>query len=90
MKYGLQMFSVRDVTEQDMEGALRQVAEMGYASVEFAGFMGHPAEQIKAWLDQYGLEVSGTHTGRALLTDERLEGTIASHKAIGCKNSMVH
>ena len=43
MKYGLQMFSVRDVTEQDMEGALRQVAEMGYASVEFAGFMGHPA-----------------------------------------------
>ncbi|HJB98417.1 MAG TPA: sugar phosphate isomerase/epimerase [Candidatus Acutalibacter pullicola] len=89
MKYGLQMFSVRDVTEQDMEGALRQVAEMGYASVEFAGFMGHPAEQIKAWLDQYGLEVSGTHTGMALLTDELLEETIAYHKAIGCKNIIV-
>ena len=89
MKYGLQMFSVRDVTETDMEGALRQVAEMGYASVEFAGFKGHSAQQIKAWLDQYGLEVSGTHTGMAQLTDELLEETIAYHQAIGCKNIIV-
>ena len=43
MEYGLQLFSVRDVTERDMEGALCQVAEMGYRSVEFAGFFGHSA-----------------------------------------------
>ena len=39
MEYGLQLFSVRDVTERDMEGALRQVAEMGYRSVEFAAWL---------------------------------------------------
>lgn len=89
MKYGLQLFSVRDVTEQDMEGALRQVAAMGYSFVEFAGFKGHSAEQIKAWLDQYGLEASGTHTGMAELTDDKLEETIAYHQAIGCKNIIV-
>ena len=89
MKYGLQMFSVRDITKEDMEGALLEVAAMGYAAVEFAGFMGHPAEQIKAWLDQYGLRVSGTHTGLAGLTDDVLEETIAYHKAIGCENIII-
>ena len=43
MEYGLQLFSVRDVTENDLEGALRQVAEMGYSAVEFTGFFGHSA-----------------------------------------------
>ena len=89
MKYGLQMFSVRDITKEDMEGALREVAAMGYAAGEFAGFMGHPAEQIKVWLDQYGLRVSGTHTGLAGLTDDVLEETIAYHKAIGCENIII-
>ena len=31
MKYGLQMYSVRDLTEHDLRGALQQVAEMGYS-----------------------------------------------------------
>lgn len=89
MNYGLQLFSVRDITKDDMEGALREVAAMGYEFVEFAGFMGHPAEQVKAWLTQYGLRASGTHTGLAGLTDEVLEETIAYHKTIGCKDIIV-
>ena len=35
-KYGLQLYSVRDAMEADFENALKQVAEMGYTSVEFA------------------------------------------------------
>lgn len=89
MNYGLQMYSLRDITDKDMEGALREVAAMGYSFVEFAGFMGHPAEQIKAWLDQYGLKASGTHTGLAALTDDVLDETIAYHKAIGCKDIII-
>ena len=89
MEYGLQLFSVRDVTEQDMEGALRQVAEMGYRSVEFAGFFGHSAQEIKGWLDKYGLTASGTHTGMSELTGDKLQETIAYHQAIGCRNLIV-
>ena len=89
MNYGLQMFSLRDITKDDMEGALREVAAMGYSAVEFAGFMGYSAQQIKAWLDQYGLRASGTHTGLALLTDDVLDETIAYHKAIGCENIII-
>lgn len=89
MEYGLQLFSVRDVTERDMEGALRQVAEMGYRSVEFAGFFGHSAQEIKGWLDKYDLTASGTHTGMSELTGDKLQETIAYHQAIGCRNLIV-
>ena len=64
MKYGLQMYSVRDVTDKDLAGALKKVAEMGYGIVEFAGFFGHEAAEVKAMLDEYGLECLSTHSGR--------------------------
>ena len=89
MKYGLQMYSVRDLTEHDLRGALQQVAEMGYSFVEFAGFMGNSAEDVKNWLEEYGLQVSSTHTPLAELEDEVLDQTIAYHKAIGCKDIII-
>lgn len=89
MKYGLQLYSVRDITEKDLKGALQAVAEMGYSFVEFAGFFGHSAEEVKGWLDQYGLTASGTHTGMDALGDDVLEETIAYHKAIGCQDIII-
>ena len=81
-EYGIQMYSVRDITEKDMPGALRALAEMGYKNVEFAGFFGIPAEEIKKLLDDNGLKVSGTHTGWNEIA-EHFEETVAYHKAIG-------
>ncbi len=88
MEYGIQMYSVRDITGTDMEGALRQVSELGYKYVEFAGFFGIPAEQIKGMLDKYGLRVSGTHTGWQEIA-EHFEETVAYHKAIGNTNIII-
>ena len=84
MNYGLQMYSVRDITEKDLHGALKKVAELGYENVEFAGFFGHSGEEVASWLKECGLRVSGTHTGMNLLDDANLADTIAMHKAIGC------
>ena len=81
-EYGIQMYSVRDITEKNMEGALKGLSEMGYKYVEFAGFFGIPAAEIRAMLDRYGLEVSGTHTGWKEVA-ERFDETVAYHKAIG-------
>lgn len=81
-EYGIQMYSVRDITEKDMPGALRALAEMGYKNVEFAGFFGIPSEEIKKLLDDNGLKVSGTHTGWNEIA-EHFEETVAYHKAIG-------
>lgn len=88
MKYGLQMYSVRDFTAKDMDYALKEVAAMGYSFVEFAGFMGHSAEEIKAMLDKYGLYVSSTHTGMGEITGN-FEETVKYHKTIGNKNIII-
>lgn len=88
MEYGLQLYSVRDFTEQDLEGTLKKVAELGYRYVEFAGFFGHSAEEVKAMLDRYGLIVSGTHSGLGDL-DADFDATVKYHKTLGNTNYIV-
>ena len=88
MEYGLQLYSVRDMTEKNLEEALSQVAEIGYRLVEFAGFFGHEAEEVSSMLAKYGLKTSGTHSNWRDLVDN-FEETVAYHKAIGNKNFIV-
>ena len=47
MKYGLQMYSVRDAAEKDLLGTLEKVAALGYHYAEFAGFFGYSAEAVR-------------------------------------------
>lgn len=86
--YGIQMYSVRDITKDNMEGALKALAEMGYKYVEFAGFFGLSAEKVVELLNKYGLKVSGTHTSIMELVND-YEGTVAFHKAIGNKRFII-
>lgn len=81
--YGIQLYSVRDAMEADFEGTLKKVAEMGYTYVEFAGFFGHTAEEVKALLDKYNLIVCSTHSGIDGLKPETILETIKYHKTIG-------
>lgn len=85
MNYGIQMFSVRDLSKENFEKSLAEVAKVGYKAVEFAGFYDTPAEDVKAMLDKYGLEVVGTHTGMHELTADKFEETVKYHKTIGNK-----
>ena len=89
VEYGLQMYCLRDITGKDLKGALRQAAEMGYKHIEFAGFFGHPAEEVKSWLDELGLVCSGTHTGGDALAEDKIMDTVAYHKIIGCKDLII-
>lgn len=81
--YGIQLYSVRDAMQENMKETLQKVAAMGYKYVEFAGFFGHSAEEVKAMLDETGLIVSGTHSPFADLRPSRIMETIAYHKTIG-------
>ncbi len=69
-KVGLQLYSVRDQMERDMEATLKAVKEMGYDCVEFAGYFGKSAEEIKALLDKYGLACYSVHQSVDLFTKE--------------------
>lgn len=88
-QYGIQMYSIRDITEDSMREALSEVAKMGYKYVEFAGFFGYSAEEIKMWLDEFDLLCSGTHTTLDSLTPDVIDKTIDYHKKIGCDTIIV-
>jgi len=58
---GLQLYSVRKQCAKDLPGVLKAVAEMGYEGVEFAGYHGRSADELKKLLDENGLACCGTH-----------------------------
>ena len=88
-EYGLQLYSLRDLSATDLRAALRQTADMGYRYVEFAGFFGHDARQVRQWLKEYDLLCSGTHTGMDLIRPDRIDETIEYHLQIDCRHLIV-
>ncbi len=83
MKSGIQLYTLRDESKKDFIAVLEFVAKCGFDTVEFAGYYGLTAEEIKAELDRLGLGCAGTHTGYAEVLEQPRE-TIAFHKTIGC------
>ena len=61
MKVGLQLYSIRDFMEKDVEGTLQKVKEMGYDYVEFAGYFEYSAAEIRGMLNRCGLECISVH-----------------------------
>ena len=82
-EFGLQLFSVRDYTEKDFIGTLEKIAEMGYTSVEFAGFGDIPAKEMRAALDRLGLVSLGSHSGLDRLTGDNLKREVEYNAQIG-------
>jgi len=80
----LQMYTVRDAQAHDFRGTLRAVAEMGYPAVEFAGYGGLSAEEIRDLLAELHLQAAGTHTGIEALQRD-LPGVVAFHHTIGAR-----
>lgn len=85
IKIGVQLYSIRDYTEKDFFGALEQVAAIGYDAVEFAGFGGIPADEMKKKLDELGLDPVSTHTGIEQILPETIDATIAYLKVLGTR-----
>ena len=68
----LQVYSVRDVAEQDFAGTMRKVKEMGYDGVELAGTYGMTAVEMKKILDEIGLELVSAHVNLDLMEDDKI------------------
>lgn len=79
----LQLFSVREECAEDLVGTLRAVAEMGYEGVEFAGYYGKDAKELRKILDNLGLKVAGTHIGINTLLGDELQRTIEFNTTLG-------
>ena len=46
-KVAVQLYTVRDLMKDDFEGTIAKVAQIGYKEVEFAGYFGRTAQQVK-------------------------------------------
>lgn len=81
---GLQLYSVRDELPKDYAGTLKAIAALGYREVEAAGFLNHPATEVKQAMSAAGLRcVSGHYPWPQL--DGKLDQIIAFHKQIGAE-----
>lgn len=80
---GLQLYSVRNEAAKDAPGTIHAVGKMGYKGVEFAGYYGKSAKELRQILDDSGLKCCGTHTGLDTLLGDALGKTIEFNKTLG-------
>jgi sugar phosphate isomerase/epimerase len=79
----LQLYSIREQCAEDLPGCLEAVAKMGYDGVEFAGYHGFSAVDIRKMLDDNGLKCCGTHLGLDTLLGDQFEPTFEFNQTIG-------
>lgn len=85
-KYYIQLFSVKTNLEEDFDGTLKALSEMGYDGVQFYGkYGGYTGEELREKLDYYGLSADTVH-----LSLNEIQNNFEYHKdilkAIGCKS----
>jgi sugar phosphate isomerase/epimerase len=78
----IQLYTLRDLLARDVDGTLAQVAAAGYRHVEFAGFYGKTAAEIRSLLDKHGLRTSSAHVSLADFQN-RLDGVVEDLVTLG-------
>jgi sugar phosphate isomerase/epimerase len=79
---GIQLYTLRDLTAGDFAATVRQVAELGYDGVEFAGYFGLRGAAMRDLLADCGLKPAGTHVSLTALK-ENLDGEIGYALEVG-------
>lgn len=79
----LQLYSIREDCARDLPATLESVADMGYEGVEFAGYYGRSANELRDILDSIGLKVCGTHISIESLLGGELERTNEFNQILG-------
>jgi len=82
---GLQLYSVREQCAKDLPGMLAAISTIGYKGVEFAGYHGRSAKELRTMLDDLGLVACGTHTPYDSVQPNKLAETIEFNRTIGNK-----
>jgi sugar phosphate isomerase/epimerase len=94
---GIQLYSVRDDLNKDLEGTIAKLGQIGYTHAEAANynngkFYGMDPVAFKELLAKNGIKLKGSHTGIDLPKDGEWDKAmawwdecIAAHKAAGCE-----
>ncbi|WP_438445835.1 sugar phosphate isomerase/epimerase family protein [Gorillibacterium sp. sgz5001074] len=74
---GIQLYTLRELTKTDFLGTIRKVADMGYEAVEFAGYFGVPARELRAFVADCGLKAPSSHVGLDFSDLTKMETALA-------------
>ena len=84
----VQLYTVRSLLEEDLDGTLRKLAATGAEAVETAGFHGRSAAEFRAALDAAGLRACSAHV-RIDRLEEAPEATLEDLRALGAETLVV-
>src|SRR5690348_9189172 len=82
---GLQLYTVRDACAKDFPGTLKAVAQIGFSGVEFAGYYGRSAQELRKMLDEDHLKCYGSHVPLDDLLGDKFDKTVEFNKVLGNK-----
>ena len=72
---GIQLYTLGELMTKDMDGTLQQISQIGYKTVELAGYLGRTPQQLRAAFDAAGVACTSAHVGMA-------KGTAAEPKLL--------
>lgn len=80
----IQVYSVRDAAEADLESTLKALKEYGYDGIELAGLYGNAPETVRDLCKKYGLDPISAHVSyKEMMADP--DKLFADYATIGCK-----
>ena len=79
---GVQLYSLRDEANEDLESVLRRIGAMGYVGVELAGLHGLTPARFSSVAEDAGLVVSSVHV--ADLGVDPFRAALDDAQAVGC------
>lgn len=82
---GIQLYTVRGEMQNDLVKTLTTLAKIGYKEVEFAGYYGRSASEIKSLLADLGLTSVSTHFPLAELQPDVVQKTLDYAAEVGHK-----
>lgn len=78
-KCAVQLYTLREECQTDFPSILRQVKQMGWAGVQFAGFHGYEPAELAHVMDEIGLQTAGLHVSYQQIAEELEQLTEEAH-----------
>jgi sugar phosphate isomerase/epimerase len=87
MRPAIQLFTLRQL-DDSLPDLLARVGDTAFEGVEFAGLGGSDPEEVRAALDDAGLDAAGAHVGIEDLESD-LDSTVESYRTLDCERIVV-
>lgn len=84
----LQLYTLRQQAAADFVGTLKTTAEAGYTAIEFAGYGGLAAPELRRIIDDLGLRAVSSHVSYQAFTSEP-DAAIEDLLVLGCNHAVI-